>query len=163
MSRSSVSLRSAALAGVVAFVVGDVAMLVLAQLLPLATLVQSEIGVMFGHVMYYDAHNPLATFALSGSNLWALSSTPVKLVGTLLPIAVITLQANDLVSGAAASYRRGAAIQGASVVVGYLPVAALGLVPAMDWLNPLDMVLTLAVYPVVFGALGGLIAHRRAV
>ena len=143
--------------GIVAFVATFIAIFVLAQFPPITHFSLFLDPVKLGTIKFFDAHNLLATFAVVGSNLYALvGMSPLVVVAILLPPLVLVLQGRDVVADASPDAAASTlATRGALVVVGYAPLAIAGAFFVFDGVSTADVVLTTAVYPLVFGALGG--------
>jgi len=150
--------RKGLLSGALAFVATYIIVFALLLFFPLGSFL-SGLGFEVYHALFYDAHNPLATLGLVGSNLFALTSITYALVVMLVPPIILLSQAHELADGDAELPV--ALQQSVSVAAGYTPLALAGTVFVSEFIGGADVLLTAIVYPVVFGLFGGVIAVSR--
>jgi len=150
--------RKGLVSGVLAFLATYIVVLVLLLFLPLGPLL-SRVGFEGYHALFYDAHNPLATLGLVGSNLFALTSITYTLVVMAVPPIILLSQAYELADGDVPL--QVALQQSVSVAFSYTPLALVGALFASSFTGTLDVLFTAVVYPVGFGLLGGLLAVSR--
>ena len=150
-------------AGGLGFVAVEVAAFIYSLFLPATSFLPVRANpILLSHILFYDLHNPAASLGIVGSNLFTLVPVTSLLfvVPVLTPPLVLVFQARDLVGdGETVLGPRRSAVRGASVSLGYVPPALVTLPPAFGYVTPSDVLFT-AVYPVIFGAVGGYTATR---
>lgn len=149
--------NEAAKEGIKAFVVVAAGIYVIASIIPF-WIPREAFGLLrVGGVLFYDAHNLLATFNLHGSSIFTLFlNSPLTLIAMLLPPVALFCQGQVL--SARSSHTNGIdlATRGAFVVVGYAPLALIGVPLLFETITVPDIVFTVLVYPLVFGGIGGI-------
>lgn len=147
----------AAKEGIKAFVIVFVGIYVIASLVP--SFGKEILGIVrFAGIMFYGEHNLLGTFSTSWSALLKhFLYSPMALVALLLPPVTLGRQGRKLTTETLSSddavslFKRGSL-----VVVGYAPLALVGVPLLFKFLLTSDILFTVAISPVVFGGIGGI-------
>jgi len=127
------------------------------------------VGWVFYNLQFVDVVGSLSTAGVNVTQSLSLVGEVVSPVFYLLPPLLLGAAGVAVVRATGVpDEASGAALAGGTVVVGYLPVAVLGAVvvgvtdPVSVGPDLLSAVVAGAVYPAVFGALGGVLARGAA-